>query len=308
LDWRTLICCSGAQNAMAIAFAALCEPGDGVLCEAASFSGAKALASQLRLKLHGVAMDAQGAQPESLDRAAKATGARLLYLVPTLQNPTGRTMDPKRRADIVTIARARNLWIVEDDIYAPYARHLDFPPIASMAPERTLYVSSLSKVLSPGLRAGFLIAPAGELFDRCVRTMRALIHSPSGIGTAIATDWFESGRADQLARDAVAETQARTAMTLAAMQGAVEQPQTSNSLHLWLPMPEAEAQRVVTGASSAGLRLSAPGAFAISDASPVSGVRLCIGSAANRATLERALSILTGVLKGEVNGQTEPVL
>ena len=54
LDWRTLICCSGAQNAMAIAFAALCKPGDTILCEAATFSGAKALAAQQGYRLHGV--------------------------------------------------------------------------------------------------------------------------------------------------------------------------------------------------------------------------------------------------------------
>jgi DNA-binding transcriptional MocR family regulator len=156
LDWRMLICCSGAQNAMAIAFAVLCKPGETVLYEAATFSGAKALAAQQGYRLHGVAMDAEGVRPQSLDRAAVVTGARVFYTLPTLQNPTARTMGHGRRADIARIARARNLWIVEDDVYAPYAAHLGLAPVAMMAPERTLYISSLSKVLSPGLphRAG----------------------------------------------------------------------------------------------------------------------------------------------------------
>jgi DNA-binding transcriptional MocR family regulator len=217
-------------------------------------------------------------------------------------------MDLARRLEIVKVARARNLWIVEDDVYAPYARHLGLPPIVAMAPERTLHVSSLSKILAPGLRMGFLVAPAGEVFDRCVRAMRALIHSPAGINAAIATDWIESGRADELAHNARTETSARTAMTRAALKGSVDEPQTGTSLHLWLPMGELDAERVVARASTAGLRLSPPRAFAVADSPAESGLRLCIGSAPNRRTLERALSILKGVLKGEVDDQMRDVL
>ncbi|MGH6951807.1 MAG: PLP-dependent aminotransferase family protein, partial [Vitreimonas sp.] len=241
LDWRTLICCSGAQNAMAIAFAALCKPGDTILCEAVTFSGAKALTQQQGYRLHGVELDAEGVRPQALDRAAATTAARVFYTLPTLQNPTARTMGRARRAEIVKIARARDLWIVEDDLYAPYARDLGLPPLAALAPERTLYVSSLSKILAPGLRAGFLVAPENQIFDRCVHVVRALMHSPPGIGAAIATDWLKSGRADDLARDVRAEASARTAMALAALDGVADKPRTGTSLHLWLPMREADA-------------------------------------------------------------------
>ncbi len=308
LDWRTLICCSGAQNAMAIAFAALCKPGDTILCEAATFSGAKALAEQQGYRLHGVEMDAEGVRPQSLDRAAAVTGARAFYALPTLQNPTARTMGRERRADIVKIARARNLRIVEDDVYALYARHLGLPPLAMMAPERTLYISSLSKTLSPGLRIGFLIAPAGDLFNDCMRAMGALMHSPAGVSAAIATDWIESGRADDLARDVRAVARDRTAIALGALKGMVDEPRTGGSLHLWLPMSEIDAERAAARALTAGVRLTPPGAFAVSDRKRASGLRLCIGNAANRPTLERALSILKGALKGEVDDRTRASL
>lgn len=308
LDWRTLICCSGAQNAMAIAFSALCRPGDTILCEAVTFSGAKSLAGQQGYRLHGVALDAEGARPQSLDRAAAATAARVFYTLPTLQNPTARTMGRARRAEIVKIARARDLWIVEDDLYAPYARDLGLPPLAALAPERTLYVSSLSKILAPGLRAGFLAAPAGEIFDRCVRAVRALIHSPAGIGTAVATDWLESGRADDLARDVRAEASARTAMALAALDGVADKPRTTASLHLWLPMRETDAERAVARALTAGVRVTPPGAFAVPGGKGESGLRLCIGSAASRVTLERALSIVLSALKGQIDDRTHAPL
>jgi DNA-binding transcriptional MocR family regulator len=304
LDWRTLICCSGAQNGMAIAFATLCRPGDTILCEAATFSGAKTLAAGQSYRLHGVEMDGEGIRPQSLERAAAATGARVLYTLPTLQNPTARTMSRRRRTDIVRIARARDLWIIEDDIYAPYARHLDLPPIATLAPERVLYVSSLSKTLAPGLRTGFLVAPTGEAFDGCVRAVRALMHSPAGVSTGIATHWIDSGRADDLARHVRAEVTARTVMALAALKGMVDEPLTAMSLHLWLPMSRIDAERVAARALTAGVRLTSPDAFAVSDNKMATGLRLCIGSATNRSMLERALSILKNVLQGEIDDRT----
>jgi DNA-binding transcriptional MocR family regulator len=301
LDWRTLICCGGAQSAMAIALAALCRPGDTILCETATFSGAKTLATQQCYQLHGVEIDDEGIQPDALDRAAAATGARVFYTLPTLHNPTTCTMSPQRRADIVRVARARDLWIVEDDVYAPYASDLGLRPLAALAPERTLYVTSLSKIIAPGLRAGFLVAPAGEIFDRCVRALRAVMHSPAGINAAIATDWIKSGRADDLAREVGAEAHARTAMALTALQGAVAEPNLATGLHLWLPMPVTDAERTAARALTAGVWLTPPGAFATSNSHTVTGLRLCVGAAANRATLARALSILNDVLVGETN-------
>lgn len=301
LDWRTLICCGGAQSAMTIALAALCQPGDPILCEALTFSGAKMLATQQRYQLHGVEMDDDGALPQALDQAAAASGARVFYTLPTLHNPTARTMSQQRRADIARVARARDLWIVEDDVYAPYAQDLDLPPLAALAPERTLYVTSLSKIIAPGLRAGFLVAPAGETFDRCVRALRALMHSPAGVDAAIATDWIKSGRADDLAREVRAEAYARTTMALTALEGAVAVPSLVTGLHLWLPMPTAEAERMAARALTAGVRLTPPGAFATSSAQTATGLRLCVGAAANRATLARALQSLNDALAGETN-------
>jgi DNA-binding transcriptional MocR family regulator len=293
---------------MAIAFAALCRPGDTILCEAATFSGARTLAAQQGYRLQGIEMDAEGLRPQALDRAAAATGARVVYTLPTLQNPTARAISRRRRSDIVRIARARDLWIVEDDIYAPYARHLDLPPLATLAPERTLYVSSLSKILSPGLRAGFLVAPAGEVFDACVRAMRALMHSPAGVGTAIATDWIESGRADDMAREVRAEVGARTAMAVAALKGMADEPPSGMSLHLWLPMPAIDAERAAARALTAGLRLTSPDAYAVPDGKGATGLRLCVGSAANRAALAQALSTLKDALRGEATDRVHASL
>jgi len=299
LDWRRLICCGGTQSGMAIALAAAGGPGATVLCEAATFSGALSLAAQQGYRLHPVTMDEEGVRPDALDRAAAETGARLVYTLPTLHNPTTRTMSRRRRDDIVAIAEARDLILVEDDVYGAYARDLDLPPLAALAPDRTIYLSSLSKVFAPGLRAGYLVAPPGPLFERCLRASRALTHSPPGIGFAIATEWIASGRADDLVLAACTEIRARTSMALAALGDAVASPPTAASLHLWLPMTAEAAERTAGRALAAGLRLTPPRSFLVSgEDSSVSGLRLCLGAAPNRATLERALSILDAALSG----------
>lgn len=298
-DWRTLICCAGAQNAMAIAAAATCRAGDTILCEATTFSGMKALAAVQDYRLHGVEMDAEGVRPDALDRAAAETGARVFYTLPTLHNPTARTASLTRRRAIVEVARVRDLQIIEDDVYALYARDLSVPPLATLAPERTFYLSSLSKTLTPGLRQGFLVAPDGDPLERCFNTMRALMNSPSGVGAGIATRWFESGLADELARNVGKEMRTRTEMALTSLKGLVEPPTSSGTLHLWLPMSDIEAERVARRALRGGLRLTSPEAYQTAGARGETGLRLCIGAATSQASLARALVSLKDVIAGD---------
>jgi DNA-binding transcriptional MocR family regulator len=298
LDWRNLICCTGAQTALALSFMTLCKPGDTILCEAATFSGVKAIAARFGYKLKGVEMDSEGLRPDSLARAA-ASGARVVYTLPKLQNPTTRTMGQKRRDDIVRVARKHDLWIVEDDVYAIYARELDILPLASIAPERTFYVSSLSKSLAPGLRAGFLVAPTGDMFGRTIEAVMAINYATSGLGSAIATHWIESGKAYDIARDVRDEMQARTAAALNILGRAIEKPRPNASLHLWLPMPEIDAERVAGRALRGGVRLTSPSAHSVEQGSSAAGLRVCIGGAQDRAALERGLCVLKAAMSGE---------
>jgi DNA-binding transcriptional MocR family regulator len=127
--------------------------------------GVKALAEHAGYRLKGLAMDAEGLLPEALDEAA-ATAPTGPSPLPTLQNPTGRIMSAARRAEIVAVARKRDLLLIEDDIYAVYAPDAP-PPLAVLAPERTFHVSAVSKSLAPGLRHGFLIAPPGDHWTGC---------------------------------------------------------------------------------------------------------------------------------------------
>src|SRR3984957_18846697 len=112
-EWARLLMTVGAQQAMSLVFGSLCRPKDTVLCEAATFFGMRRLSGHRGYKLHGVQMDEEGLRPDALERALKSTGAKVLYTMPTVQNPTSRTMGSGRREEIARIVRRHKLWVVE---------------------------------------------------------------------------------------------------------------------------------------------------------------------------------------------------
>lgn len=109
--------------------------------------------------------------PEALTDSVR--GAKLLYCLPNFQNPTGRLLSAERRYKLVARARALDLLILEDDPYGALSYDGETPPsIRSLAPERTVYMGSFSKVLAPGLRLGYVIAPP-ELRAKLVQAKQA---------------------------------------------------------------------------------------------------------------------------------------
>jgi DNA-binding transcriptional MocR family regulator len=294
-DWRQLICCAGAQQALGLALAALCRPGDEVLCEAATFPGARVLADHAGYRLTGVAMDGEGLLPDALDRAA-ANGAKAVFVLPTLQNPTGRTMSAARRADIVAVARRRDLWIIEDGLYSIFGGD-PLPALVELAPERTIHVSGVSKALSPGLRVGFLLAPLDALFDRVVHAVRAQFYAPPNFGALIAAQWIEDGSADAIAGEVRDEMGRRLALARSVLGPAMETPASAFSPHVWLPMGELDAERLAGRALRGGVEVTPPAAPVV-EPGLTTGVRLCLGAATDFAQLERGLRVVATALTG----------
>ncbi|MGA4448524.1 PLP-dependent aminotransferase family protein [Ectopseudomonas chengduensis] len=276
-----LLLCAGAQQGVSAALLALCEAGEPILVERYTAPGIKAAARQLRLPLHGVAMDERGILPDDLDRQARATGARVAVLTPCLQNPTGASLDAERRAAIAEVARRRGLWLVEDDVYGVLGSEA---PLAAQLPERCLLISSLSKSVAPGLRLGF-IAGAPELLERIDREAQATRWAVAPLSLALACEWIESGVAEQRLAWQMEELQQR--WRLAARVLGPRMPQgRAVAPHLWLddspPAGLAEACR------DHGVEVVAAEVFAV-DANPGHAVRVSLAAAASRAELKRAL-------------------
>jgi len=292
-DPDRLIVTAGAQQAITVALAAACRPGEALVVEEATFHGARLAAAHLGLRLAPVAMDAEGVTPEALERAVAETGARTAYLQP-FQNPTARVMSLARRQDIVATAQRLGVTLVEDDLYGVHVADLALPPLAQLAPEQVLYISGLSKSLAPGLRTGYLIASAA-LRARALEALRAVAFGPPTFGPLIATHWIESGEAFAILAETLADLTRRTELARTLLAGHIEPMSRRESPHLWLPLGALEAEQVAGQALRAGVELTPPAApFAPGVA--VNGLRVCLGAAPDLAMLERGLRVVAAAL------------
>ena len=164
---------SGSQQALALVAHLLLRPGDVVLIESPTYSGAIDLFRSLDVRLLGVPLDEQGMQVEQLEYALRSGRPRLIYTIPTFHNPTGTCMSGQRRRQLVALADRYNVPILEDDFVGDlrYEGRAQ-PALKALDPGgRVIYTSTFSKMLMPGLRVGFLVA-SGPVYGRLLDCKR----------------------------------------------------------------------------------------------------------------------------------------
>lgn len=291
-----IIVTSGAQHAMTVAFATLLRPGDTVVTAELTYPGIKSLAHMLGLDLRGVAMDEEGIVPDALDAVSEATGARALYCVPTIQNPTSATMSEARRREIADVARRRDLIVVEDEIHV--ARHPDrLAPLAAFAPERTLHVTTLCKWATFGLRIGFIAAPE-RVTERLRSGVRSSLWMPPPLMAEIATRWITDGTAARLGDRKLAELAERHVIADEVLGGRFDVRTTPRSLHLWVELPAPlRSDECVAQARQRGVRIAGAEAFTVGRDVP-HAVRVSIAGVPRRDQVRRGLEILAEILDG----------
>jgi DNA-binding transcriptional MocR family regulator len=301
-DADRVLVCGGAQQAMMLALSLLVEPGDAVLVDEVTYPGIKTLADLLRLQLVGVPGDAEGMAPDALAAAARRDRARVVYTLPNLHNPTGAVLGEERRAALVEVARRHGLSLIEDDTYGFLLA--DPPaPLAALAPERTWFVSSTSKALSPGLRIGYLAVPdagagTAALLDRVAAQVTAVGWMAAPLMGEIATRWIEGGAADRVVAAKRAEVAARRTV-FARLFGAGASASHPTSCHLWLPLPEPwRGASFAARARERGVAVAPAEVFVSERARLPRAVRVAIGTPSTRAECEHGLARLAGLLAG----------
>jgi len=149
---------SGSQQALDLIGKVLIDEGSRVLVETPSYLGALQAFSVYRPEFGSVATDEHGLVPSSIEAVAK--GARLLYSLPNFQNPTGRSLSIERRRELVETCARLQLPLIEDDPYGALSYQGEpMPKMVAMNPEGVIYMGSFSKVLTPGIRLGYVCAP-----------------------------------------------------------------------------------------------------------------------------------------------------
>jgi DNA-binding transcriptional MocR family regulator len=293
LDARQVVVCPGAQAAIAALILALTEPGDVILAEPTSYPGLRAAATQFGRQIMAVETDRHGMVPGMLEAACRRHKPGLVYLNPTLQNPTAATMPARRRKELAGIAQRCNVRIVEDD---PYWLLADAPPppVATFAPEQVAYISTLSKCLTPGLRVAFVLIRDAHERERFLVALRAFALMAAPLTAALATQWILDGSADGLLEGVRNEARLRHRMARDILAGRYSG--TGDGLHVWLELPAYwSASQLARAAGSEGIAVTPAEAFATGSGS-VNAIRISLGSIKDRARLRAGLQRLSDLL------------
>ena len=288
--------CAGAQAALFAALQMIAKPDLPVLVEELTFPGMKVAAKQMGLRLVPVSMDRKGILPEDLDRACRASGARTLVVSPILQNPTGATMDRKRRADIAQMAEKLDLLVIEEDVYGGFS---GLPPLSLQLPGRSILVGGLSKLVAPGLRFGYVIVGFDEKQSQSLALNFAadeLVHVTTWMTAPImlelACDWVESGAIDEHMEWQRQEARARQAIVRRKL-GLPALGRDPAAPHLWIttgeegPFGNRSGEKLASLARAAGVDLVSASTFC-AGRMQTDGVRVCVTAPRDRADVQEA--------------------
>jgi DNA-binding transcriptional MocR family regulator len=188
---------TGSQHALELLAKLLLDPGDVVLAEGPSYVTALVVFRSFQAEVDHVAMDEHGLVPQALlERIAsvEATGRRIkfLYTVPTFNNPAGVTLSWERRLEVLEIARAHDILVIEDNPYG--LLYFDAPPphaMRSVEKDGVVYLGTFSKTLAPGLRVGWALAPHA-IREKLVLANEAAVLSPSSFTQLVVSEYLDT--------------------------------------------------------------------------------------------------------------------
>ena len=237
---------TGSQQGLDLITKLFVNPGDAIVTESPSYVGAMGVFRSYQARVEHVAMDEQGMIPQALTEridylTRQNVPIKFLYLIPNFQNPAGVTLSAKRRLDILDIAKAHKILVLEDNPYG--LLWFDKPPppaIRSADDSGVIYLGSFSKTFAPGLRVGWVVAPHG-IREKLVLASEAAILSPSSFSQMILSDYFEhqdwKGQIDTF-RGLYQERRDTMAAALASFLPAVSHTMPLGGFYMWLTLPE----------------------------------------------------------------------
>ncbi|EWY39590.1 GntR family transcriptional regulator [Skermanella stibiiresistens SB22] len=298
---------AGGQAILTALLTTLAPAGSVILTEAFTYPGLRAVAAQLGLTLEGLPLDGQGLIPEALDAACARFSPTALYTIPTIQNPTTATMSPERRDAVATVARRHGLTVIEDDAYG-MSPTVPPPPIATLIPELTWYIGTVSKSLLPALRVAYLVAPDERRATRMRAALRAVSQMAPPLSAAVVARWIRDGTAHRILDEIRREAAARQSLAAAVLPAGTFAAHPQGH-HLWLSLPQGwSATAFATQARRFGLALVPDSAFAVAPATaPNPAVRLSLGAARDIDHLAPALERIASLMDEDADVPPEIV-
>ncbi len=312
VDASQVLVTTGSQQGLDLAGKLLIDPGSAVAVEQPSYLGALQAFAPYEPEFHPLAGDDEGPLPAAL---AGARGARFAYLLPNFQNPSGRCLSATRRDALVDAALQSGLPVVEDNPYGElWFDEPPPPPLSARLGTQALYLGSFSKVLAPGLRLGYLVAPPA-LFPKLLQAKQAAdLHTPGfnqRVVYEVIKDGFLATHVPTIRARYRAQRDAMQAALLTHLPAGCRWTQPSGGMFFWVTLPAGlDATALLPRAVDAGVAY-VPGAPFFAHAGPgsaaahtlrlsfvtVSPERINEGVAALGRVLQQALQALEGAAR-----------
>ena len=295
----------GGQQAMDLLCKALIDPGDVILVEAPTFLGVLQTMNTYGAKLVPMPMDEHGVIVEEAERLIKQHKPKLMYVIPTFQNPTGKTLPVERRRALAKMAAQYGVVLAEDDPYRDLRYEGEpLPAIKSFDEDGwVVYVGSFSKLISPGLRVGYAIVDIPQLLRKMVIGKQSSdVHSPLLNQAAVAL-YLQRG----LMPEHVARISANYGAQLGKMmEGFASWPEgikvvrPQGGLFVWVDLPEGlDAAEMLGEATERGVAY-VPGTHFYCDGGHKNSLRLNFSNS-ELPTIEKGMNILGELISGRMN-------
>lgn len=289
----------GSQNSIFLAASLLIRPGDAVIVEELTYEPAVAAFAARGAKIVPVGLDRDGMCLEDVEKACRSNRVAAVFVTPHHQFPTTVALRPERRLRLLDLARQFGFAVIEDD----YDHEFHFTsqpllPMAAYAPGRVIYAGSLSKLLLPALRIGYIAAPV-EVIDALAHIVSLVDGMGNTLTETAAAELIESGELSRHARK-VRQIYAQRRNTFAEALDAtlgdrVRYDMPPGGLAFWLRFASEDMlDRIEAGAAAAGLRFASSGSFMTRDGAP-RGLRIGFASL-NQHEARGALEVLRSVV------------
>lgn len=305
---ENILITSGSQQALDLIGKTFIDPGDRVLVEKPTYFGALQAWNAYQADFVGVSIDANGVRIDELKNTL-GLGGKFIYVMPNFQNPAGVTLSMERRRALVETAEQYEVPLIEDDPYGQLRYDGEsLPPLFSLDAENVVYLSTFSKILSPGLRLGWMIA-SPDIIHRLVQAKQGTDLHTSTLIQMVTTEVAGGEFLDkqvQLIRSVYRE---RRNVMLSAMKqyfpAGIQWTSPQGGLFLWVTLPPSlDSEEVLREALKEKVAF-VPGALFFADGSGANTMRLNF-SYSKPATIEEGIRRLGQVLNLMLSNSPQP--
>jgi DNA-binding transcriptional MocR family regulator len=285
----------GNHHGLLVALANEATVGDTIVTEKHSFISLVTIAELLHLKIVGLDADDEGLLPDAFKAACKRGRIKVVYCQPCVHNPTNATMSEDRRHAIVQIAQRHGVVMIEDEVTRPVASNPP-PLLKSLAPELCYLLASPSKVLTPGIKIGYMVPPSVSKTP-AKNTLRATMAFMGGLPSQILSHMIQDGTADKHIEECKREGRIRQKIAQENLPPDLVCT-NSASYFVWLHLPECwPAASFAAELYRKGTPAWAAETYAVDPKSATRAVRFNIGQAPNQVAFLKSVQMIASLLE-----------